>query len=89
MARFIRDEKRTYPFMWMAIGGVFAASSAWAVYAELVTRVPWQKQQQAFFDQAIDRLADRNARDRELSGQIALGGQSVVRAQQSALDGIA
>src|SRR6185436_11833763 len=48
--------------MWLAIGGVFAGSTAWAVYAELVTRVPWQKQQQAFFEmelqqskQALDR----------------------------------
>lgn len=50
MARFIRDEKRTYPFTWMAIGGVFFASAAWATYAEFVTRVPWQKDQKAFYD---------------------------------------
>lgn len=55
MARFIRDEKRTYPFMWVAIGGVFAASAGWAVYAELVTRVPWQKHQQAFFDMELEQ----------------------------------
>lgn len=50
MARFTRDEKRTYPFTWMAIGGVFFATAAWAVYAEFVTRVPWQKDQKAYFD---------------------------------------
>lgn len=50
MARFIRDEKRTYPFTWMAIGGIFFASAAWATYAEFVTRVPWQKDQKAYFD---------------------------------------
>jgi hypothetical protein len=44
VAAFERDEKRTYPFYWLAIGGIFAGSSAWAVYAELVTRVPWEKQ---------------------------------------------
>jgi mono/diheme cytochrome c family protein len=49
VARFIRDEKRTYPFVWLTIGGIFAASAAWAVYAELVTRVPWQKHQGAFY----------------------------------------
>jgi cytochrome c551/c552 len=34
----------------MVIGGVFFGSAAWAMYAELVTRVPWQKDQKAFFD---------------------------------------
>jgi cytochrome c551/c552 len=50
VARFIRDEKRTYPFTWMAIGGVFFASAAWATYAEFVTRVPWQNDQKQYFD---------------------------------------
>src|SRR5262245_20251843 len=54
MARFTRDEKRTFPFTWLAIGGLFAAVSAWAVYAELVTRVPWQKHQEAFFDLELE-----------------------------------
>ena len=57
MARFIRDEKRNYPFVWLAIGGIFAGSAAWAVYAELVTRVPWQKHQQAFFEFVERELA--------------------------------
>ena len=55
MARFIRDEKKNYPFMWLAIGGLFAGSAAWAVYAEFVTRVPWQKDQQAFFEMELEQ----------------------------------
>ncbi len=55
VARFIRDEKRTYPLMWLAIGGAFAGTAAWAVYAELVTRVPWEKQQQAFFEMELQQ----------------------------------
>jgi cytochrome c551/c552 len=55
VARFIRDEKKTFPFTWLAIGGLFAASSVWAVYAELVTRVPWQNDQQAFFDMELEQ----------------------------------
>lgn len=55
MARFIRDEKRTYPLVWLTIGGVFAGSAAWAVYAELVTRVPWEKQQEAFFEMELQQ----------------------------------
>jgi cytochrome c551/c552 len=55
VARFIRDEKRTYPFVWLTIGGIFAGSAAWAVYAELVTRVPWQKEQSAFFEMELQQ----------------------------------
>src|SRR5437764_4413007 len=50
MARFKRDEQRTFPLWWLIAGGLFAFSTAWAVYAEFVTRVPWQKEQGAFFD---------------------------------------
>lgn len=80
MARFIRDEKRSYPFTWLAIGGLFAASSVWAMYAELVTRVPWQKDQQAFFDmeleqskQALERAKDewKNEIEPQLKTQLA------------------
>ena len=49
MARFRRDEQRTYPITWLIVGGLFAFSAAWACYAEFVTRVPWQKEQEAFF----------------------------------------
>jgi len=74
VARFIRDEKRTYPFMWMAIGGVFAASAGWAVYAELVTRVPWQKHQQAFFDMELEQSKQSLERsDHEWKEQIVPG----------------
>ncbi len=55
MARFIRDEKRAYPFLWLGIGGLFAASAFWAVYAEMVTRVPWQEDQQAFFEMELEQ----------------------------------
>jgi len=72
--RFIRDEKRTYPLTWLAIGGIFAGSAAWAIYAELVTRVPWQKQQDAFFEmelqqsqQAKERAAARWTKEVEPS----------------------
>src|SRR6185437_11297261 len=41
--------------MWLAIGGVFAGSTAWAVYAELVTRVPWEKQQGAFYEMELQQ----------------------------------
>jgi len=49
MARFKRDEQRTYPIWWLIAGGLFVFSTAWACYAEFVTRVPWQKEQEAFF----------------------------------------
>jgi cytochrome c2 len=55
VARFIRDEKRTYPLTWLAVGGIFAGSAAWAIYSELVTRVPWQRQQQAFFEMELSQ----------------------------------
>ncbi|HKQ71899.1 MAG TPA: c-type cytochrome [Polyangiaceae bacterium] len=59
MARFKRDEQRTYPIWWLIAGGLFAFSSAWACYAEFVTRVPWQKEQEAFFRMEYD-LANQN-----------------------------
>jgi len=55
VARFVRDEKRTYPLMWLVAGGLFAGSAVWAIYAELVTRVPWQKQQEAFFEMELQQ----------------------------------
>ncbi len=65
MARFIRDEKRTYPIMWLAAGGVFVASAAWATYAELVTRVPWEKEQQGFFDMELEQSKQSLSRSRQ------------------------
>lgn len=55
MARFVRDEKRTYPFTWLTIGGIMAFATFWAVYAELVTRVPWQEHQEAFYDMELEQ----------------------------------
>src|SRR6478672_1251019 len=49
MARFKRDEQRTYPITSLIAGGLFIFSTAWACYAEFVTRVPWQKEQEAFY----------------------------------------
>jgi cytochrome c2 len=65
VARFIRDEKRTYPLTWLVVGGIFAGASAWAVYAELVTRVPWEKQQDAFFE--MEREQSKQALERATS----------------------
>jgi cytochrome c2 len=62
VARFIRDEKKTFPFLWLTAGGLFAASSVWAVYAELVTRVPWQEHQDAFFDMELEQAKESLSR---------------------------
>src|SRR5215467_11758877 len=59
MARFKRDENRTYPIWWLIAGGLFIFSSLWACYAEFVTRVPWEKEQEAFFEMEY-QLAKQN-----------------------------
>ena len=59
MARFHRDEQRTYPIWWLIAGGLFIFSTAWACYAEFVTRVPWQKEQDAFYQMEYE-LAKQN-----------------------------
>jgi cytochrome c2 len=59
MARFKRDEQRTYPIWWLIAGGFFVFSSLWACYAEFVTRVPWEKEQEAFFEMEY-QLAKQN-----------------------------
>jgi len=59
MARFRRDEQRTYPIWWLIAGGLFIFSTLWACYAEFVTRVPWQKEQEAFFQMEYE-LAKQN-----------------------------
>jgi len=59
MARFHRDEQRTYPIWWLIAGGLFIFSTVWACYAEFVTRVPWQKEQEAFFQMEYE-LAKQN-----------------------------
>ena len=49
MARFQRDESRTFKLLWFIAGGTFAAVSAWALYDDGVTRVPWQGEQRSFY----------------------------------------
>jgi hypothetical protein len=55
MARFKRDEQRTYPIWWLIAGGLFIFSTFWACYAEFVTRVPWQKEQEAFYQMEFEQ----------------------------------
>jgi len=85
MARFVRDEKRTFPFTWLLIGGFFFFSSAWALYAELVTRVPWQEHQQRFFELELDlakKALTKATRDwEEASSKDPLKGQLARLAQ--------
>jgi hypothetical protein len=47
------------------------------------------RNQQAFLDQAVDRLADGDARDREFGGEVAFGRQGVLRSEDAALDRVA
>jgi cytochrome c2 len=54
MARFVRDEKRTFPFSWLIIGGLFAATAVWAGYDEMTRRVEWQEHQQRFFELDVE-----------------------------------
>jgi cytochrome c2 len=49
MARFQRDESRTFKLLWLSAGGVFTAVSAWAMYNDSVTRTPWVGEQKSFF----------------------------------------
>ncbi len=61
MSRFVRDEKKTYPFTWLAVGGLFASSAMWAGYEEMTSRVPWQDNQQRFFE--LDVELSRKAKE--------------------------
>ena len=38
MAKFKRDETRTFGFLWLLTGGLFAVLSAWALYDNQVSR---------------------------------------------------
>src|ERR1700722_4000264 len=49
MARFQRDESRTFKLLWLSAGGVFTAVSLWAMYDDGVTRTPWAAEQRSFF----------------------------------------
>src|SRR5262245_8262111 len=62
MARFQRDEQRTYPIWWLIAGGLFIFSTVWACYAEFVTRVPWQKEQDAFFQMELEQAKQNKKR---------------------------
>jgi cytochrome c2 len=49
MARFQRDENRTFKLLWLSAGGIFTAVSVWAMYNDAVTRTPWAGEQKSFF----------------------------------------
>ncbi|MFP6683327.1 MAG: hypothetical protein VB934_01380, partial [Polyangiaceae bacterium] len=70
MARFVRDEKRTYPFTWLFIGGLFAASSVWAVQDEFTHRVEWHPDQTAFFDLEFE-MASQDLKQAEADYEVA------------------
>lgn len=70
MARFVRDEKRTFPFAWLTIGGLFAASAVGAFYAELTTRVSWEENQKRFF-KLEHNLAKDAQKDAKAAWQVA------------------
>jgi cytochrome c2 len=59
MARFQRDESRTFKLLWLSAGGVFTAVSLWAIYDDGVTRTPWAAEQKSFY--ALEgQLAKKN-----------------------------
>jgi cytochrome c551/c552 len=59
MARFQRDESRTFKLLWLSAGGVFTAVSLWAMYDDGVTRTPWAFEQKSFY--ALEaQLAKKN-----------------------------
>jgi cytochrome c2 len=59
MARFQRDESRTFKLLWLSAGGIFAVVSAWAMYNDSVTRTPWVGEQKSFFSLEA-QLAKKN-----------------------------
>jgi cytochrome c2 len=64
MARFHRDESRTFKLLWLSAGGMFAAVSAWAMYDDSVTRTPWVGEQKSFY--ALEaQLAKKNLERQE------------------------
>jgi cytochrome c551/c552 len=72
------------------VGGLFAGSAAWAIYAELVTRVPWQKQQEAFFEmelqqskQALDAANSRWTKEIEPSLKVKLDRKAELEKSQA------
>ena len=83
MARFVRDEKRTYPFTWLLIGGLFAGSAVGATYAELTTRVPWQGPQEKFYDLELE--LSRKALEQQQAAWERLQQQSPLKEQLAQL----
>jgi cytochrome c551/c552 len=59
MARFQRDESRTFKLLWLAAGGVFTAVTFWAMYDDGVTRTPWAFEQKSFYSLEA-QLAKKN-----------------------------
>ena len=49
---------------------------------------PWRRTSNPSSDQAVDRLAHRDARDRQLGRDLALRRQGVVRCEHPLLDGL-
>jgi len=87
MSRFVRDEKKTFPFTWLAVGGVFASSALWAGYAELTSRVPWQENQQRFFE--LDLELARKSKEAAQAEWEKASGQDPLKslfAEQQALE---
>jgi len=62
MPRFNRDESRTFKLWWFVACGGFAAVSAWALYNDAVTRVPWQVQQKEFYAVELEQATKNVAR---------------------------
>ena len=85
MARFHRDEQRTYPIWWLIAGGLFVFSTAWACYAEFVTRVPWQKEQEAFFQMEYELAKQGKQRVENEFAATAAAEVGKLRARRSAL----
>ncbi len=88
MSRFVRDEKKTFPFTWLAIAGLFASSALWAGYAEMTSRVPWQQNQQRFFE--LDVELSRKAKEAAQSDWDKASSQEPLKsllAEQQKLEG--
>jgi len=59
MAKWTRDEDRSYAFWWFVSAAAFAGVSVLAVWDDGIRRAPWKREQQAFFEIERD-LAGKN-----------------------------
>ena len=66
MAKFKRDEARSFGFLWLLTGGIFAVLSAWAMYNEIVVRTPWRDEQKEFFKVELDQAKRNLARQESI-----------------------